>query len=144
MLRRPQLGGCQNYGPFLGTLNIRCRIIIGIHKRTIILTTTQHSTADWLKTCSPSTYRKQPYIHLLEEILHLNSANISRAQWDLTLIRCRFVLRVLPQVVQEFLQHISAMDPAVKEATAKAKEAAKEATKKAGKAAAWPSEGRNS
>ena len=22
--------GCQNYGPFLGTLNIRCRIIIGI------------------------------------------------------------------------------------------------------------------
>ena len=22
------LGGCQNYGPFLGTLNIRCRIII--------------------------------------------------------------------------------------------------------------------
>ena len=27
------LGGCQNYGPFLGTLNIRCRIIIGIQKR---------------------------------------------------------------------------------------------------------------
>ena len=57
------------------------------------------------------------------------------------------MLRVLPQVVQEFLQHISAMDPAVKEATAKAakaKEAAKEATKKAGKAAAWPSKGRNS
>ena len=26
-------GGCQNYGPFLGTLNIRCRIIIGIQKR---------------------------------------------------------------------------------------------------------------
>ena len=34
------MGGCQNYGPFLGTLNIRCRIIIGIHKGTIILTTT--------------------------------------------------------------------------------------------------------
>ena len=31
--------GCQNYGPFLGTLNIRCRIIIGIQKGTIILTT---------------------------------------------------------------------------------------------------------
>ena len=32
------LGGCQNYGPFLGTLNIRGCIIIGIQKRTIILT----------------------------------------------------------------------------------------------------------
>ena len=27
------MGGCQNYGPFLGTLHIRCRIIIGIQKR---------------------------------------------------------------------------------------------------------------
>ena len=34
------MGGCQNYGPFLGTLNIRCRIIIGIQKGTIILTST--------------------------------------------------------------------------------------------------------
>ena len=34
------MGGCQNYGPFLGILNIRCRIIIGIQKGTIILTTT--------------------------------------------------------------------------------------------------------
>ena len=34
------MGGCQNYGPFLGTLNIRCRIIIGIQKGTIIVTTT--------------------------------------------------------------------------------------------------------
>ena len=34
------MGGCQNYGPFLGTLNIRCRIIIWIQKGTIILTTT--------------------------------------------------------------------------------------------------------
>ena len=34
------LDGCQNYGSFLGTLNIRCRIIIGIQKGTIILTTT--------------------------------------------------------------------------------------------------------
>ena len=33
-------GGCQNYGPFSGTLNIRCRIITGIQKGTIILTTT--------------------------------------------------------------------------------------------------------
>ena len=34
------LGGCQNYDPSLGTLNIRCRILIGIQKGTIILTTT--------------------------------------------------------------------------------------------------------
>ena len=27
------MGGCQNYGPILGTLNIRCRIIIGIQKK---------------------------------------------------------------------------------------------------------------
>ena len=32
------MGGCQNYDPFLGTLNIRCRIIIGTQKGTIILT----------------------------------------------------------------------------------------------------------
>ena len=32
--------GCQNYGPFLGTLNIRGRITIGTQKGTIILTTT--------------------------------------------------------------------------------------------------------
>ena len=36
------MGGCQNYGPFWGTPNIRCRIIIGIQKRTIILTTTEY------------------------------------------------------------------------------------------------------
>ena len=34
------MGGCHNYGPFLDTPNIRCRIIVGIQKGTIILTTT--------------------------------------------------------------------------------------------------------
>ena len=34
------MGGCQNYGPFWGTLNIRCRIVIGTQKGTLILTTT--------------------------------------------------------------------------------------------------------
>ena len=34
------MGSCQNYGPFLGTLNNRCRIIIGTQKGTLILTTT--------------------------------------------------------------------------------------------------------
>ena len=42
-LPKSKTGGCQNQGPFLGTLNNRCRIITGtqIQKRTIILTTTQ-------------------------------------------------------------------------------------------------------
>ena len=43
-LKEYHMGGCQNYDPFLGTLNIRCRIIIGIQKRTIILTTTHIGT----------------------------------------------------------------------------------------------------
>ena len=34
------VGGCQNDGPFLGTQNIRRRIIMGIQKGTIILTAT--------------------------------------------------------------------------------------------------------
>ena len=34
------MGGCQNYGPFVGTLNNRCRITIGTQEGTIILTTT--------------------------------------------------------------------------------------------------------
>ena len=37
---RRYVGGCQNYGPFLRALNIRCRTIIGTQKGTIILTTT--------------------------------------------------------------------------------------------------------
>ena len=34
------MGGCQNCGFLLGTLNIKGRIISGIQKGTIILTTT--------------------------------------------------------------------------------------------------------
>ena len=37
---RDYMGGCQNDGPSWNTLNISCRIIIGIQKGTIILTTT--------------------------------------------------------------------------------------------------------
>ena len=33
------MGGCQNYGPLLGALNIRCRIIRRTQKGTLILTT---------------------------------------------------------------------------------------------------------
>ena len=32
------MGGCQNYGPLLGTLNIRCRNKTGTQKGTIVLT----------------------------------------------------------------------------------------------------------
>ena len=44
-VRSVYMGGCQNYVPFLGTLNNRCRIIIGTQKGTIILTTT-HITVE--------------------------------------------------------------------------------------------------
>ena len=36
------MGGCQNYGPFLGALNIRCRIKIGIQKRDYIFDNHPH------------------------------------------------------------------------------------------------------
>ena len=45
-----QIGGCQNDEPVLGTLNIRCRIILGLQKGTIVLTTTQ-MTIIWNMTC---------------------------------------------------------------------------------------------
>ena len=54
------MGGCQNYGPFLGTLNIRCRIIIGTPKPkgAIILTIThiwnpiKTANKDYFLSCS--------------------------------------------------------------------------------------------
>ena len=33
------MGGCQNHDPFLSTLTTSCRIIAGMQKGTIILTT---------------------------------------------------------------------------------------------------------
>ena len=58
------MGGCQNSCPFLGTLNIRCRIIIGTQKGTIILTTTHGAHIVYIgvkiETQSrPSTSRRQ-------------------------------------------------------------------------------------
>ena len=44
------LGGCQNDGPFLGTLNIRGRIIIGTPRGTIILTTTHFAGSRYRST----------------------------------------------------------------------------------------------
>ena len=54
------MGGCQNDDPFWGTLNIWCRIIIGIQKGTIILTTTHitlHAPRDDVM-CSMTAARK--------------------------------------------------------------------------------------
>ena len=50
------MGGCQNYGPFWGTLNIWCRIIIGTQKGTIILTTT-HSMTDQMRPLAEAPAR---------------------------------------------------------------------------------------
>ena len=47
------MGSCPNYGPFSGTLNNRCRIIIGTQKVTIILTTT-HIVAVLTRNLDPS------------------------------------------------------------------------------------------
>ena len=41
------MGDCENYAPFLGSLNIRCRIIIGIQNGTIILTTIHMVLHPW-------------------------------------------------------------------------------------------------
>ena len=38
--RKLHMDGCQNYGPLLGSLNTRCRIMIRTQKGTRILTTT--------------------------------------------------------------------------------------------------------
>ena len=38
------MGGCQNYGPFLGALNTRCRITLRTQNGTIVLTTTHIQT----------------------------------------------------------------------------------------------------
>ena len=50
------MGGCQNYGPFLGTLNIKGRIIIGIQKGTIILTTIHTSKHEDLQASEAGFY----------------------------------------------------------------------------------------
>ena len=55
------MGGGQNYGPFLGTLNTRCRII---QKGTIILTTTQKGIMENGNYCH-GLYRV--YIGILEK-----------------------------------------------------------------------------
>ena len=52
------MGGCQNYSPFLGTLHIGCRIIMGTQKGTIILTTT-HINISKLHWSKPGALRQE-------------------------------------------------------------------------------------
>ena len=40
------MGGCQNYDPFLGTLKIRCCIIIGIQKGTSMFDNHPHGISE--------------------------------------------------------------------------------------------------
>ena len=65
------MGGCQNYGPRLGTLNTRCRIIIGMQKGTIILTTTPIITFDptWPKIPTAQPLQDQPRVLSLQATL---------------------------------------------------------------------------
>ena len=51
------MGSCQNYGPFLGTLNNRCRTIIGTQKGAIILTTTHIFLRPGSTSLDPQTPR---------------------------------------------------------------------------------------
>ena len=57
------MGGCQNFGAYLGTLNIRCHIKIEIQTGAIILTTTRIIFLGHT---------------LFEEVPHLRMYNISR------------------------------------------------------------------
>ena len=57
----------KNYGPFLGTLNNRCRIIIGTQKGTIILTTT-HVAASRKLFWFPAAMSKRKLTALQEEL----------------------------------------------------------------------------
>ena len=64
------MGGCQNSGPFLGALNIRCRTIMGTQKGTIILTTTHiriltDPAPGPSKTSSTSPFAEQDLIHYM-------------------------------------------------------------------------------
>ena len=66
---KPYMGGCQNYSSFLGTLNIRCRIITGTQRGTIILTTTHipKKNPHTLEDQQASTQVLPPFLSTLEE-----------------------------------------------------------------------------
>ena len=55
------MGGCQKYGPFLGTLSSRCRIILGTQKLVIILTTTHILSFGSIVMLLPDPQNSKPY-----------------------------------------------------------------------------------
>ena len=60
------MDGRQKYGPFLGTLKIRCRITIGNQTGTIILTTTHMGISHLIRQPTGHTVDKNPawpYVH---------------------------------------------------------------------------------
>ena len=52
------VGGCQIYGPFLCTLNNRCRFIIGTQIGAIFLTTTHVAGSPWVRAECVGFYPK--------------------------------------------------------------------------------------
>ena len=69
-IKSKEMGGCQYYGPFLGILNIGCRIIIGIQRTTIILTITQIDVGNPAsERCCPGGGRGGFALLALEEYL---------------------------------------------------------------------------
>ena len=62
------MGGCQNYGPFWDTLNIRCRIIMGTPKGTIILTTTHIHICIYICSRCKVVVRRHPRLSGREQL----------------------------------------------------------------------------
>ena len=61
--KRIHRGGCQNYGPFWGTLNIRCRVIIRTPKGTRILTITHIYYLYPKCPCTQVVYTSPQYLY---------------------------------------------------------------------------------
>ena len=69
----PNLGGCQNYGPFWGTLNIRCHITIGIQKG-------DHNFDN-------HPYAKRVFGHLASASSELKVEDPTQMRWESTSLR---------------------------------------------------------
>ena len=111
------VGGCQNYGLFLGTLNIRCRIIIGTQKKTIILTTTHvddvcvGSSSELLGHCFTHALNPKPETWACTLMLGVNDCYrgwllrrkpFSKSRTSRALQLCKAVLRVSSRRARAF------------------------------------------
>ena len=77
------MGGCQNYGPFLGTLNIRCRSILRTQKGTIILTATQVGLGVRGLGLSPDLAVGHEYRTCRDQVCASQANNAGSRSWDL-------------------------------------------------------------